>query len=60
MCSLRIAYDTGADVFVDLQLFPRQSAEQRDSIIDEILSSVFKVAEMKKAQTHIRSANLRK
>ncbi|KAJ9093623.1 hypothetical protein QFC20_007082 [Naganishia adeliensis] len=38
-------------------LFPRQSAEQRDSIIDEILSSVFKVAEMKKAQTHIRLRN---
>jgi hypothetical protein len=40
------------------QLFPRQSAEQRDNIIDEILSSVFKVAEMKKTQTHIRSAFL--
>ncbi|KAJ9112608.1 hypothetical protein QFC19_000628 [Naganishia cerealis] len=38
-------------------LFPRQSAEQRDNIIEEILSSVFKVAELKKAQTHIRLRN---
>lgn len=37
------------------QLFPRQSAGQRDSMIEEILSSIYKVAEMKKTQTHIRS-----
>ncbi|KAJ9123080.1 hypothetical protein QFC22_001270 [Naganishia vaughanmartiniae] len=38
-------------------LFPRQSSEQRDHIIEEILSSVFKLAELKKAQTHIRLRN---
>ncbi|GHJ86131.1 hypothetical protein NliqN6_2533 [Naganishia liquefaciens] len=35
-------------------LFPRQSSGQRDSMIEEILSSIFKVAELKKSQTHIR------
>ncbi|KAJ9107636.1 hypothetical protein QFC21_001096 [Naganishia friedmannii] len=38
-------------------LFPRQSSEQRDYIIEEILGSVFKLAELKKAQTHIRLRN---